>query len=79
MDGTVFAWYGGFSFALPCIWFIFIFLSIFAHPVVLEKGPLNGCVCVCVTILWLSYDNANVTIDLRWTYNLPNILQRMQG
>ena len=31
------------------------------------------------TILRLSYDNANVTIDLRRTSNLQNILQRAQG
>ena len=28
----------GFTFLVP------------AHPVVPEKGPLNGCVCVCVCI-----------------------------
>jgi len=28
----------------------FTFL-VLAHPVVPEKGPLNGCVCVCVTHL----------------------------
>jgi len=27
----------GFTFLVP------------AHPVVPEKGPLNGCVCVCIT------------------------------
>jgi len=27
----------------------FTFL-VLAHQVVLEKGPLNGCVCVCVTL-----------------------------
>ena len=27
----------GFTFLVP------------AHPVVSEKGPLNGCVCVCIT------------------------------
>ena len=31
------------------------------------------------TILRLSYDNANVTIDLRRTYNLSYILRRTQG
>jgi len=31
------------------------------------------------TILRLSYDNAKLTIDLRRTYNLPNILRRTQG
>ena len=30
-------------------------------------------------ILWQSYDNATVTIDLRWMSHLPNILRRMQG
>ena len=31
------------------------------------------------TILRLSYDNAKVTIDLRPTSNLQNILRRAQG
>jgi len=31
------------------------------------------------TILRLSYDNAEVTIDLRRTCNLQNILQRMES
>jgi len=31
------------------------------------------------TILRLSYDNAKVTIDLRRTSNLQNILRRAQG
>jgi len=31
------------------------------------------------TILRLSYDNAKVTIDLRRTSNLQNILRRVQG
>ena len=31
------------------------------------------------TILRLSYDSAKVTINLRWTSNLRNILQRAQG
>jgi len=30
-------------------------------------------------ILPLSYDNAKVTMDLRWSSGLQNILQRMQG
>jgi len=50
MDGTVFAGYGGFSFALPCIWFIFIFLSIFPHPGSPGQRAVKW-VCVCVTIL----------------------------
>ena len=34
----------------------------------------------CLTaILRLSYDNAEVTIDLRRTYNLSNILRRTQS
>ena len=51
----------GFTFLVP------------AHPVVPDKGPLNGCVS------WSSYVSAKVTIDLRQTSNLPNILQRTQG
>ena len=31
------------------------------------------------TILRLSYDNAKVTIDLRWTSKVQNILRRRQG
>ena len=30
-------------------------------------------------VLWLSYDNAKVTIDLRRTYNLQNISRRTHG
>ena len=36
----------------------FTFL-VLAHRVVLEKGPLNGCVCVCLAIfrgtVWLNF------------------------
>jgi len=31
------------------------------------------------TIWWLSYDNAKVTVDLRWTLSLQNSLGRTQG
>jgi len=31
------------------------------------------------TVLRLSYDNAKLTIDLRRTFNLQNILRRAQG
>ena len=31
---------------------------------------------ILTTVLGLSYDNAKVTIDLRRTSNLPNILRR---
>ena len=41
--------------------------------------PGAGFTKYLTTILWLSYDNAKVTINLRRTSNLQNILRRAQG
>ena len=44
-----------------------------------DKGPRARFTKYLTTILRLSHDNAKVTIDLRRTSNLPNILRRTQG
>ena len=36
--------------------------------VVPEKGPLNGCVCVCV-VIWNNYDNLNINV---WNFVLQS-------
>ena len=43
------------------------------------QGPGARFTKYLTTILRLSYDNAKVTIDLRRTSNLQNILRRAQG
>jgi len=75
------------SFVLCRMLFLFdkVLLICKSRVSVDSVGP-NDCYCSGArftkyfrTILRLFYDNAKVTVDLRRTSKLPNILQRMQG
>ena len=58
-----------------------LFLQKNTHPPISFSayGPGTRFTKYLTTILRLSYDNAKVTIDLRRTSNLQNILRRAQG
>ena len=53
--------------------------TLVAHTHRCPSNTRNRFTKYLTTILRLSYDNAKVTIDLRRTSNLQNILRRTQG
>jgi len=58
-----------------------MFLLVLAYPVVPDKRPLNGCVCVCVCDIVSQFTNAisdDLTIlQVNWTQGKPCALRKM--
>jgi len=96
LSGGVLAWLSLWSDVQTCIWPSWchchslslasvksrLGLPFWYRPtrVVLDKGPLNGCVCVCVCVVAIRLDWLQYSIQIQYKYNTKHqLIQYTQG